>query len=218
MERIAQTRVIFGASTKKEKSRNPHGYWIFRWRRVWDSNPRALADNRISSAARYDHFDNSPYMFSRRFSPPFSEEKGLWKELTERTANYLVFRTGQNPRGYKVFGGRNGQLPAGFRVSPVMTASIPLHRKRRCTRCPFIIAKRRASVNEKSCEAGIWREKSVWAAWDCAERGSAQKKMCYNNFQEGACAKARKCGAGISLQGAGIYITQRKRGPGGWNL
>ena len=43
-------------------------------------------------------------------------------------------------------------------------------------------------------------------------------KMCYNNFQEGACAKARKCGAGISLQGAGIYITQRKRGPGGWNL
>ena len=42
--------------------------------------------------------------------------------------------------------------------------------------------------------------------------------MCYNNFQEGACAKARKCGAGISLQGAGIYITQRKRGPGGWEL
>jgi hypothetical protein len=29
MERIAQNRVIFGASTKKEKSRNPHGYWIF---------------------------------------------------------------------------------------------------------------------------------------------------------------------------------------------
>jgi len=33
-------------------------------------------------------------MFSRRFSPPFSDEKGLWKELTERTANYSVFRTG----------------------------------------------------------------------------------------------------------------------------
>ena len=25
-------------------------------------NPRALADNRISSAARYDHFANSPHM------------------------------------------------------------------------------------------------------------------------------------------------------------
>ena len=93
LERTAQNRVIFEAGAKKKKSRNPHGYWIFRWRRVWDSNPRALADNRISSAARYDHFDNSPSMFSRRFSPPFSGEKGLWKELTERTAKYSVFRT-----------------------------------------------------------------------------------------------------------------------------
>ena len=30
------------------------------WRRRWDSNPRALADNLISSQARYDHFDTSP--------------------------------------------------------------------------------------------------------------------------------------------------------------
>lgn len=29
-------------------------------RRRWDSNPRAPEDNRISSAARYDHFDTSP--------------------------------------------------------------------------------------------------------------------------------------------------------------
>ena len=150
MERTAQNRVIFGANAKKEKSRNPHGYWIFRWRRVWDSNPRALADNRISSAARYDHFDNSPSMFIRRFSPPFSDRKRLWKELTERTANLFNFRTVENPHGYKVFGGRNGQLPARFRVSPVMTASIPLHIRHCYTRCSFIIAKRRAGVNGKS--------------------------------------------------------------------
>ena len=31
-----------------------------RWRKRWDSNPRALADNRISSAARCDHFDTLP--------------------------------------------------------------------------------------------------------------------------------------------------------------
>ena len=80
----------------------------------------------ISSQARYDHFDTAPYMFSRRFSPPFSDRKGLWKELTERTANLFNFRTVENPHGYKVFGGRNGQLPARFRVSPVMTTSIPL--------------------------------------------------------------------------------------------
>ena len=127
MERTAQNRVIFGANAKKEKSRNPHGYWIFRWRSGWDSNPRAREDYLISSQARYDHFDTAPYMFSRHFFLPFSGEKGLWKELTERTANLFNFRTVENPHGYKVFGGRNGQLPARFRVSPVMTASIPLH-------------------------------------------------------------------------------------------
>lgn len=94
MERTAQNRVIFGADAKKEKSRNPHGYWIFRWRSGWDSNPRAREDYLISSQARYDHFDTAPYMFSRRFSLPFSDRKRLWKELTERTANYSVFRTG----------------------------------------------------------------------------------------------------------------------------
>lgn len=31
------------------------------WRSGWDSNPRALADNLISSQARYDHFDTAPY-------------------------------------------------------------------------------------------------------------------------------------------------------------
>ena len=31
------------------------------WRKRWDSNPRALADNLISSQARYDHFDTLPY-------------------------------------------------------------------------------------------------------------------------------------------------------------
>jgi hypothetical protein len=94
MERTAQNRVIFGANAKKEKSRNPHGYWIFRWRSGWDSNPRAREDYLISSQARYDHFDTAPYMFSRRFFPPFFDRKRLWKELTERTANLFNFRTG----------------------------------------------------------------------------------------------------------------------------
>ena len=99
----------------------------FLWRRRWDSNPRGAHHAKtISSRSRYDHFDTSPYMSARRFSPPFSDEKGLWKELTERTANIFNFRTGQNPHGYKVFGGRNEQLPTGFRVRPVMTTSIPL--------------------------------------------------------------------------------------------
>ena len=49
LERTAQNRVIFRAGTKKKKSRNPHGYWIFRWRKRWDSNPRAREGYLISS-------------------------------------------------------------------------------------------------------------------------------------------------------------------------
>ncbi len=40
------------------------------WRKRWDSNPRALADNRISSAARYDHFDTLPYPIFYKIAVP----------------------------------------------------------------------------------------------------------------------------------------------------
>ena len=43
------------------------------WRKRWDSNPRALSDNRISSAARYDHFDTLP----RAFNADSTAEAGL---------------------------------------------------------------------------------------------------------------------------------------------
>ena len=75
---------------------NPHKrlvYADFRWRSGWDSNPRAREDYLISSQARYDHFDTAPYMLTRRFPALFFGEKRLWKELTERTAKYSVFRT-----------------------------------------------------------------------------------------------------------------------------
>jgi hypothetical protein len=44
------------------KARNPLRLQAFRWRRGWDSNPRALARKLISSQPRYDHFDTSPDM------------------------------------------------------------------------------------------------------------------------------------------------------------
>ena len=102
----------------------------------------------FSSRSRYDHFDTSPYMSARHFSQPFSDEKGLWKELTERTANLFNFRTVENPHGYRVFGGRNGQLPARFRVSPVMTTSIPLR--------VFIFTSALKNTSEKG--ENWWRE------------------------------------------------------------
>ena len=41
------------------------------WRSGWDSNPRALADNLISSQARYDHFDTAAYLRSTVIMPYF---------------------------------------------------------------------------------------------------------------------------------------------------
>jgi len=63
--------------------------WLqgFRW-------TKRTAPRKISSQARYDHFDTAPYMLNRCFSSLFFDEKGLWKELTERTANLFNFRTG----------------------------------------------------------------------------------------------------------------------------
>ena len=59
---ILQTRLKKPHNFKQ--SRNCVAFWKT-WRRVWDSNPRALSYNCISSAARYDHFDNSPNQWIR---------------------------------------------------------------------------------------------------------------------------------------------------------
>ena len=43
----------------------PHKHRVYaesRWRKRWDSNPRAREDYLISSQARYDHFDTLPYL------------------------------------------------------------------------------------------------------------------------------------------------------------
>ena len=53
--------------SKKESPANPLVYWTF-WRRVRDSNPRAIARKLISSQPRYDHFDTSPYMIKLKVS------------------------------------------------------------------------------------------------------------------------------------------------------
>ena len=132
--------------TKKEKpAAGKTGYWRTFWRRRWDSNPRTLADQTISSRSRYDHFDTSPY---------FSQHQHLRKrgELMGRTKKNIQLKTPEKPR--KIKGFRSGSyriattissaarynhfdtlpcinihfwgLITRFRVSPVMTTSIPL--------------------------------------------------------------------------------------------
>ena len=48
----------------KKKSQQPEktDYWRDFWRSGWDSNPRNLAVQLISSQPRYDHFDTAPCM------------------------------------------------------------------------------------------------------------------------------------------------------------
>ena len=132
--------------TKKEKpAAGKTGYWRTFWRRRWDSNPRTLADQTISSRSRYDHFDTSPYL---------SQHQHLRKrgELMGRTKKNIQLKIPEKPR--KIKGFRSGSyriattissaarynhfdtlpcinihfwgLITRFRVSPVMTTSISL--------------------------------------------------------------------------------------------
>ena len=124
------------------------------WRRGRDSNPRGIAPKLISSQPRYDHFDTSPYaiyvigapeILWFRVSPVMTtsiplrvcqtrsehlepQKRGKTKMLERRvrTAKYLVFRTRGNPWKQRETGGRKSLSCGGFRVSPVMTTSIPL--------------------------------------------------------------------------------------------
>ena len=120
-------------------------YWRGFWRSGWDSNPRNLAVQLISSQSRYDHFDTAPYL---------SQHQHLGKrgELMGRTSKNIKLRIPEKPR--KIKGFRTGSyrvattissaarynhfdtlpcinihfwgLITRFRVSPVMTTSIPL--------------------------------------------------------------------------------------------
>ena len=53
MERTAKKKDNFSRWSEKEKSRKPHGYWIFWWRKRWDSNPRYREVQLISSFMKY---------------------------------------------------------------------------------------------------------------------------------------------------------------------
>ena len=57
------------------------------WRKRWDSNPRALSDNRISSAARYDHFDTLPHC---RLLTTFHIISYLFKKVNSKEASHAA--------------------------------------------------------------------------------------------------------------------------------
>ena len=99
--------------TKKEKpAAGKTGYWRTFWRRRWDSNPRTLADQTISSRSRYDHFDTSPYL---------SQHQHLRKrgELMGRTKKNIQLKIPEKPR--KIKGFRSGS----YRMATTISSADP---------------------------------------------------------------------------------------------
>ena len=109
---------------KKKSPANPHGYWTF-WRRVRDSNPRFLLGTQHFECCTFDHSDNSPCLFSSGFLSRNLLKNSLERkqERRQKIFDFEIFCV-EEYQGES--GGRNSQLLPKFRVSPVMTTSIPL--------------------------------------------------------------------------------------------
>ena len=103
------------ALRKIEKEKPAAGktdYWRGFWRSGWDSNPRNLAVQLISSQSRYDHFDTAPYL---------SQHQHLGKrgELMGRTSKNIKLRIPVKP--HKIKGFRSGS----YRVATTISSAAP---------------------------------------------------------------------------------------------
>ena len=95
--------------TEKEKpAAGKTDYWRDFWRSGWDSNPRNLAVQLISSQSRYDHFDTAPYL---------SQHQHLRKrgELMGRTSKNIKLRIPEKP--HKIKGFRSGSYRVATTIS-----------------------------------------------------------------------------------------------------
>ena len=94
-----ENRKIQGGRQKRKVQQTLEFTGLF-WRSGWDSNPRTLADQLISSQSRYDHFDTSPYL---------SQHQHLrkWGELMGRTKKNIKLKIPEKPRKIKGFQSRS---------------------------------------------------------------------------------------------------------------
>ena len=107
--------------TEKEKpAAGKTDYWRDFWRSGWDSNPRNLAVQLISSQSRYDHFDTAPYL---------SQHQHLGKrgELMGRTSKNIKLRIPEKP--HKIKGFRTGSYRVATAISSPVSKSIRLSRR-----------------------------------------------------------------------------------------
>ena len=95
--------------TEKEKpAAGKTDYWRDFWRSGWDSNPRNLAVQLISSQSSYDHFDTAPYL---------SQHQHLGKrgELMGRTSKNIKLRIPE--KLHKIKGFRSGSYRVATTIS-----------------------------------------------------------------------------------------------------
>ena len=97
---------------KEKPAAGKTDYWRDFWRSGWDSNPRNLAVQLISSQSRYDHFDTAPYL---------SQHQHLGKrgELMGRTSKNIKLRIPEKP--HKIKGFRSGS----YRVATTISSAAP---------------------------------------------------------------------------------------------
>ena len=99
--------------TEKEKpAAGKTDYWRDFWRSGWDSNPRNLAVQLISSQSRYDHFDTAPYLSQHQYL-------GKRGELMGRTSKNIKLRIPEKP--HKIKGFRSGS----YRVATTISSADP---------------------------------------------------------------------------------------------
>ena len=86
----------------------------------FEPTDRFLADHPISSRGRYNLFDTAADMFPRK---QFLKKS---KNSTQELMNFSRFEPSKTLVKSRVLSGPNGLTEIWFRVSPVMTTSIPL--------------------------------------------------------------------------------------------
>ena len=93
---------------KEKPAAGKTDYWRGFWRSGWDSNPRNLAVQLISSQSRYDHFDTAPYL---------SQHQHLGKrgELMGRTSKNIKLRIPE--KLHKIKGFRSGSYRVATTIS-----------------------------------------------------------------------------------------------------
>ena len=120
-----ENRKIQGVGQKRKVQQTLEFTGLF-WRRVRDSNPRFLLGTRHFECRTFDLSDNSPCLFSSGFLSRNLLKNSLERkqERRQKIFDFEIFCV-EEYQGES--GGRNSQIPPKFRVSPVMTTSIPPH-------------------------------------------------------------------------------------------